>query len=29
MSGGAWALLCALIWTAGMLYFDWKKRNDK
>lgn len=22
-----WALICALLWTAGMIYFDWKKKK--
>ncbi len=25
--GVIWALICALLWTAGMLYFDWKKKK--
>jgi|GEM_PF-2525275 hypothetical protein len=25
--GAIWALICALLWTAGMLYFDWKKKK--
>ena len=25
--GALWALVCALIWTVGMIYFDWKKKG--
>ncbi len=27
MTGAAWALFCAILWTIGMLYFDWKKKH--
>ena len=27
--GTIWAVACALLWTAGMLYFDWKKGKKK
>ena len=26
-TGTVWALVCALLWTAGMIYFDWKKKK--
>ena len=26
-SGIIWAIVCALIWTAGMIYFDWRKKK--
>lgn len=26
-SAAIWALGCALLWTAGMLYFDWRKKK--
>ncbi len=26
-SNWLWALACAALWTAGMLYFDWQKRK--
>ncbi len=30
MSNGIiWAVVCALIWTAGMIYFDWRKGKKK
>lgn len=28
MSGAAWALICAALWTLGMLYFDWRKKDN-
>ena len=24
-----WAMICALLWTAGMIYFDWIKKRKK
>ncbi len=24
-SGVLWAIVCAFLWTAGMIYFDWRK----
>jgi len=27
MSGALWALICAALWTAGMLYFDTRKKK--
>lgn len=29
MSAALWALFCAVAWTVGMLYFDWKKQKKK
>ena len=26
-TGAIWAAVCALLWTAGMIYFDWKKKK--
>lgn len=28
-TGVLWAIVCALLWTAGMIYFDWKKGKKK
>ncbi len=29
MNGVLWALFCAGLWTVGMLYFDWKRKNKE
>lgn len=29
MTGAAWALICAALWTIGMLYFDSQKKRKK
>lgn len=29
MTGAAWALICAALWTIGMLYFDSQKKKKK
>lgn len=29
MNGAVWALICAALWTAGMLYFDSQKKKKK
>lgn len=28
-AGMLWALVCALLWSAGMIYFDAKKKKRK
>lgn len=28
-TGAIWAIVCALLWTGGMIYFDWKKGKKK
>lgn len=28
MNGAVWALICAFLWTAGMLYFDYRKKRN-
>jgi len=27
MNGVIWALICAALWTIGMLYFDYRKKK--
>lgn len=29
MNGATWALICAALWTIGMLYFDSQKKKKK
>lgn len=29
MNGAVWALICAALWTIGMLYFDSQKKKKK
>jgi len=29
MNGVTWAIICAVLWMAGMIYFDWKKGKKK
>lgn len=29
MNGALWALICALLWTVGMLYFDSRKKKGQ
>lgn len=28
-AGASWTIVCALLWMAGMIYFDWKKGKKK
>ncbi len=28
-TGAIWAIVCALLWIARMIYFDWKKGKKK
>ena len=28
-AGASWTIVCALLWMAGMIYFDWNKGKKK